>query len=218
MIMQKQQSSTQKFTEVEQVDHDIITFTNGNACLIVEISPTNFSLLSKDEQDARVFGYASFLNSLTFPIQILINNRRVDITSYIFLLDSEIRNARNERILDYMKQYKDFIVNLVKENVILDKRFYIVVPYSYLEVGAVKTISHATQKTSSENLLPEIKATLHTKAEGLLAQISRMGLQTRILEDKELVLLFHQMYNEEAVDESTNSPAKEQETSDEKKV
>ncbi len=216
--MSKTQTSTQKFTEIDSIDHDVITFINGNACLVIEVSPTNFSLLSKEEQDSRIFSYASFLNSLTFPVQILINNRKVDISYYLTLLAAEINSVKNERILDYMKQYKDFIENLVKENVILDKRFYIVVPYSYLETGAFKTISHTTQKTSSENLLPEIKATLHTKAEGLLSQLSRLGLQTKILEEEELVMLFHQMYNEEAESESANSELNLPEVPAEKKV
>lgn len=203
--MAKTQTSTQKFTEIVFIDNDIVGFTNGNACLIVEIAPTNFSLLSKEEQDSRVFGYASFLNSLTFPIQILINNRRVDITSYISLLDIEIKNSKNELILNYMKQYKDFIVNLVKENIILDKRFYVIVPFSYLETGAVKTITNVTKKVTTENILPEIKATLHTKAEGLLSQIGRMGLQTRVLEGDELISLFHLMYNEETESSSTGN-------------
>jgi len=204
--MAKVQTSTQKFTELDQINHDIVIFMNGSACLIIEVSPTNFSLLSRDEQDARVFGYASFLNSLTFPIQIIINNRRVDISSYVSLLDQEIKKSNsNQQVSTYMQQYKDFVETLVKENVILDKRFYIVVPFSYLETGAIKTITHAAQKNSSDEMLPAIKTSLHTKAEGLLTQLSRLGLQTRILEEKELTALFHQMYNEESEQSSANS-------------
>src|SRR6267142_2497827 len=94
-------TSTQKFTEIDQVSRDVVSFTNGNACLIIEVSPTNFALLSREEQDARIFAYASFLNSLTFPIQILINNKRVDISIYINLIAAEISSSRNELVTAY---------------------------------------------------------------------------------------------------------------------
>jgi hypothetical protein len=104
-----------------------------------------------------------------------------------------------------MKQYKNFVENLVKENVILDKRFYIVIPYSYFEGGGIKSISLMPQKQSTGDNLPEIKTSLHSKAEGILSQLSRIGLQTKVVEEDELVALFHQMYNEEAEDQSANS-------------
>ena len=197
--MPKTQTSTQRFTEIDKIAEDIVLFTNGNACIVIEVSPTNFSLLSKEEQDSRVFAYASFLNSLTFPIQILINNKRVDISSYITLIAQELHQAKNPQVVHYMEQYKAFVENLVKQNIVLDKRFYITVPYSYLEKGALQTLGLAPSKSSGSDLLPEIKATLHTKSEGLITQLSRIGLQTKVLEEKELTSLFHQMYNEATV-------------------
>ena len=68
---QKVRSTTQKFTEIEDIIDNIVLLSSGNACLIIEVKATNFALLSKEEQDAKVFAYAALLNSLSFPIQIL---------------------------------------------------------------------------------------------------------------------------------------------------
>lgn len=193
-------TSTQKFTEIADIKNDIVIFHNGSASLIIEVSPTNFALLSKEEQDAKIFAYASFLNSLTFPIQILINNKRVDISIYIKLLDTEIAKAKDSKVQQYMKGYQAFIGELVKQNIVLDKRFYIVVPYSYMEAGAVSTISHVGETDAKEIQYGQIKASLHTKAEGLISQLQRINLQTRVLEDDDLIALFHQMYNEEDIE------------------
>src|SRR6266480_3908310 len=151
MPSQKVQASTQKFTQIQDIIDDVVLFDGGGACLVIEVSSTNFALLSSDEQEAKIQAYASFLNSLTFSIEILINNRRVNITSYISLLDDEIVKLDDPLIIQYMQLYKSFIEQLVKENIVLDKRFYIIIPYSYLEGGAVKTISSAT---TSKNAAP----------------------------------------------------------------
>lgn len=195
---QSSQASTQKFTRIKDITDNVVLFDDGNASLVIEVSSTNFALLSIDEQEAKIGAYASFLNSLTFTLQIIINNRRVNISVYLDLLDQEIKKLQDPIVIQYMQLYKGFIQQLVKQNVVLDKRFYIVIPYSYLEVGAVKTISAAGGKqTPQEANIAGIKATLHSKAEGVRNQLARMNLQTKILEKDDLINLFHQMYNPE---------------------
>lgn len=205
---QMSQASTQKFTQLKDIVDNIVLLQDGNACLVIEVSSTNFALLSIDEQEGKIQAYAAFLNSLTSPIQIIINNRRVDITSYIYLLESEIEKLQDPLVVQYMQLYKSFIQELVKQNVILDKRFYIVIPYSYLEVGAVKTISSAAVQTSQEKNILGIKTSLHSKADGIRNQLGRINLQTKILEKNELINLFHQMYSPEESTASQNAVIK----------
>ena len=71
MAAQKIHSTTQKFTEIVDFADDIVLLEGGNACMIIEITASNFALLSKREQDSRIVSYAGMLNSLSFPIQIL---------------------------------------------------------------------------------------------------------------------------------------------------
>lgn len=197
MSKQRAQASTQKFTQVQDIINDIVMLNSGNAFIVIEVSPANFALLSVDEQEAKIGAYAAFLNSLTFPIQIVVNNRRVNITSYIQLLNDEINKLQDPIVMQYMEMYKTFITQLVKENIVLDKRFYIVVPYSYLEVGAIKSMSQTGQKSEA---IVGIRATLHSKSDSIRNQLSRLNLQTRVLEKVELIKLLHQMYNPESSD------------------
>lgn len=199
--VQKIQASTQKFTQIEDIVDDIVVLSGGSACLIIEVSSTNFALLSVEEQETKIQAYASFLNSLTFPIQILVNNRRVNISAYLEVLDKEISKLQDTIVIQYMQLYKNFIQQLVKQNIVLDKRFYIAIPYSFLEGGAVKTISSAAKQDT--NIMP-MKASLHSKAEGIRNQLQRINLQTRILEKDELIKLYHQMYNPEDSNSTQN--------------
>ncbi len=203
---QKQRSTTQRFTEIVDVTDNMAVFSSGNACLIIEVTATNFALLSKEEQDAKIFAYSSLLNSLSFPIQIFIRSKKIDISSYLKLLDQEARKTQNQALGSRIGQYKDFVQELVRVNIILDKKFYIVVPYSYLEAGvsgAQATInkSQAQKKT----IILAAKTTLDLKAKSLSSQLQRLNLFAKTLEKEELTKVFYEIYNRDLVE--TNQAA-----------
>lgn len=195
MPKQTSPNSTQRFTEIKDISGEIVVFAGNNACLIIEIAAINFSLLSKDEQDARVSAYSSFLNSLSFPVQILAINKRVDISAYIKLLDEQIKSMIDPKVASYMNQYRQFIEALVKQNVVLDKRFYAVIHYSNLEQGAVKVASTGSS-SSDKDFINEATVALRAKAEGIRAQLERMNLPTKILEQDQILELFANLYGQ----------------------
>src|SRR3989338_7412211 len=88
-------ATTQEFLEIEDIIDDIIILTNGSAALIIETTAVNFGLLSEEEQDGLIYAYASFLNSLSFPLQIVILSKRMDISLYIEYLESEEGKTSN---------------------------------------------------------------------------------------------------------------------------
>lgn len=197
----KVRSTTQKFTEIEDIVDNIVFLTWGNACLIIEVKATNFALLSKDEQDAKIFAYAALLNSLSFPIQIFIRSKRIDISSYLKLLDQEAKNAENQVLAERIKLYRDFVQELVQVNTVLDKKFYIVIPYSPLEAGAWGTKTMAKRGLShKEAQIETAKSALELKAKSIHAQLQRLGLLAKTLEKEELVRLFYEIYNEDFVE------------------
>lgn len=178
-------TSTQSFTEVKDIKEDIVLFERGHACLVIELSAVNFSLLSPEEQDSKIFAYASLLNSLSFPIQIVIRSKKLDISSYLRLLEVQSQKAQNEELQNKIKKYRDFVANLVKVNTILDKKFYMVIYYSFLEkLSKMGSFDDAA------------KAALHSKASSLSSQLARLNLKTRILQKEELTQLFYDLYNE----------------------
>lgn len=203
MAAQNIKASTQKFTEIQNIQEDVVVLTGGNACLIIEVKATNFSLLSQEEQQAKIFAFASLLNSLSFPIQILIRNKRVDVSSYIKRLDQEFtvlssssavtaqHKEQHDKKMSYLKQYSLFVQELIKVNTVLDKTFYIVVSFSSLEKG----VSGVGMK--KDDFFLSAKAGLRTKAESILGQLGRLNLRSKILEKEQLIKLFYSIYNDE---------------------
>lgn len=198
---QKIHASTQKFTEIVDFLDNVVIMQGGNASMIIEITASNFALLSKREQDSRIFSYASLLNSLSFPIQILIRNKRLDITSYIKDLDEIIRTSKSPQLQAYIGYYRDFVQEMVTVNVVLNKSFYIVIPFSSLEMGVTggkQTKKSQKVKTAENSLPPGAAKNLESKAQSVLYQLQKFAVSARILEREDLVKLFYDIYNDGA--------------------
>lgn len=187
----KKGGSTQKFTEIVDVRDNVVIFTGQQAAMVMSVQAINFLLLSYDEQMAKIASYASLLNAVSFPIQILVHSKRVDISSYLKTLDYEMQKTPNEKLQAFIKQYRDFVSELIRVNTVLDKEFYIVIPYSSLEQGVSGVVS------KGEGFLAAAKATLTTKADSLLSQLARLNLRARILTTQELIKLYYEIYNQD---------------------
>ncbi|HEX8932097.1 MAG TPA: hypothetical protein VF810_03005 [Patescibacteria group bacterium] len=197
MAAQPITASTQKFTEIIDFVGSTVILAGGNACLIIEVTASNFALLSQREKDIRVYSYAGLLNSLSFPIQILIRNKLMDISSYLQELDTVITNTKNEQLANYVKYYRSFIQEIVTLNSVLNKNFYIIIPYSSLEAG-VQGVSQIqlNSKSQVEAFAQAARKTLEAKAETILGQVQKFSMSARILEKNDLIKLFYDLYNE----------------------
>lgn len=197
MAAQKIHATTQKFTEIIDFAEDIVILEGGNACMIIEITASNFALLSKREQDTRIFAYAGLLNSLSFPIQILIRNRRMDISSYISELDNVIKSTKNPQLAQYVAYYSSFVKEMVTVNVVLNKQFYIVVPFSSLELGVTGATQTQTKgQNQADSFITNARKTLQGKANSLLGQLQKFATSAKVLEKEELIKLFYEIYND----------------------
>jgi hypothetical protein len=198
MAAQKIHATTQKFTEIVDFADDIILLDGGNACMIIEITASNFALLSKREQDSRIFAYAGMLNSLSFPIQILIRNRRMDISLYIHELEEMMASTKNPQLSAYIEYYAAFVKEMITVNVVLNKSFYIVVPFSSLEMGVTGATQTQQKKQSQKDTFIEAaRKILQNKANSLLGQLQKFATSARILEKEDLIKLFYEIYNED---------------------
>lgn len=196
---QKIHATTQKFTEVENIVDDIVLFQGGSAALIIEVTATNFALLSAEEQDSKIYSYAALLNSLSFPIQIIIRSKKLDISSYLKLLDAQAKAIQNDLLANQIRLYREFVQELVKVNTVLDKKFYVCIPYSYMEKGVGAT-AMGDRKNAKSAFLEQAKAALHSKAEGIHSQVARLNLRAKTLEKEELIKLFYETYNDQTVE------------------
>lgn len=192
---QKIKATTQRFTEIHDIFDQIVILTNGNACQIIEVAATNFALQSEEEQRTKILSYAALLNSLSFSIQIFITSKRLDISTYIRSLEERINKAPNPQVASQIGLYKNFVSDLVKVNTVLDKRFYIVIPYSPLEKGVTGAKAGALGIASDPQIINQAKIALKSKSETLLSEILRLNLKARILNKDDLIKVFYEIYN-----------------------
>lgn len=192
-------SSTQAFTEIEDIDHDIVLFVDGSCAMVLTTTAVNFGLLSEKEQEAIIYAYAGLLNSLSFPIQILVRSQHKDITSYLRLLEEQERRQKNPKLVRGIADYRAFVAATVREKEVLDKKFYIVIPFSALELGVSPRVLFGSKARG----LPYDKAFIFEKAltvlipkrDHIMRLLNRLGLRGRQLTSEQLVRLFFGIYN-----------------------
>jgi hypothetical protein len=195
--------TTQQFIDIESIRDDLVILKDGSASLILETSAVNFGLLSEREQDALIYAFAAFLNSLSFPIQVLITSRKMDITSYLELINQQIKKQSSEKIKDQTRKYYQFIQSIVQENEVLEKRFFIVVPFTALELG-IKSGLAGIGKTPKKLPYPinyivkRAQTALFPKRDHVTRQLSRMGLSGQQLTTDQLIELFYTLFNLQA--------------------
>lgn len=200
--------STQDNLPIEDIVDGVVILKDGSASKVLQVSSVNFDLLSEREQGALVFAYGGILNSLNFPIQIVISSTTKDVTNYLSNLEAAKNSQQNEKLRERIASYKKFVEETVKRNDVLSKTFYIVVPFSSLELGiknAQKQILSSINPIkkevelpySKEYILEKAKASLQPKEDHLVRLFSRLGLEIKALNTKELIEMFYKIYNED---------------------
>lgn len=198
-------STTQKFLDIFDITNDVVVLKDGTVSLIMVISAMNFGLLAEQEQDAIIYAYAALLNSLNFPIQIIVSSKTKDATAYLRLLDEQATKASTQDKKDLIKRYQGFVGQLIKERNVLDKKFYVTIPASPAEVGMITPQTILPGKNEPV-LTREQKAAVIEKGLGvleprrdhLIAQFNRIGLYARQLVTQEIIEIFYNSYNPEA--------------------
>lgn len=196
MANQPIKGSTQDFVEVEDIIEDILLLKDGSCCVIIETTAVNFGLLSESEQDAIIYAYAALLNSLSFPIQVVIRSKKMDISAYLSSLDEKITNQKNDALKNQMQLYRNFIESTIKDNNVLDKKFYIIVPFSRIELGASGAIGGKKGLPYSKDyIIQKAKDALYPKRDHIVRQLSRLSLIGTVLSTPRLAALFYEIYN-----------------------
>ncbi len=185
--------STQDHLEIADIRDGFLLLKDGSVALVIQISAVNFGLLSEREQEAIIYAYAGFLNSLNFSVQIVIRSQQKDISKYIALLEDESKKQTNPLLVEQIKKYKDFVLQTVKENNVLDKKFYITIPFSSLELGPKSVV----KKIPAEEIIQKAKTALEPKRDHILRQLGRLSLRARQLTTSELTDLFYEIYNQD---------------------
>ncbi|HSW89521.1 MAG TPA: hypothetical protein VLH19_01475 [Patescibacteria group bacterium] len=200
------QSTTQKYLEIFDISNNLVIMQDGACSLVMRCTAINFDLYSEEEQDATIYAYAALLNSLSFPIEILIRSSKKDVTSYLDLLKDQEIHAYNPVRKNNIKEYREFVEQLVQERNVLEKKFYIIVTYTALEAGInvgsslIPGIQKKELPTLDKHAIIEKALTnLEPRRDHLVHQFARIGLFASQLNTQELIQLFYMIYNPEAV-------------------
>jgi len=194
---------SQQHLPVADITDDIVLYKDGGAALVMESTSLNFGLLSEKEQEAVIAAYAALLNSLSFSVQIVIRTQRKDISSYLIYLDAAAKKIANPKLTNLMAGYRRFIVDSIKKKNVLGKRFYVVLPFSPLELGVTKSFLSTTRRRGplpfpKSYVIKKAKVLLYPRRDHLIRQAGRLGIRLRQLTVNELVGLFYNVYNPEA--------------------
>src|SRR5690606_34388850 len=118
-----QRASTQSTLSIVDIKEDVVVLTNKRYRSVLQVKAINFDLLSEDEQDAIIYAYGSLINSLNFPIQIVVKTRQLNITAYLEYLERAKQTQSNPTLKNQIASYQDFVNKLVVENNVLYKMF-----------------------------------------------------------------------------------------------
>ncbi len=190
--------STQEHLDIEDIRDDLVILKNGRVACVVETTSINFDLLDGQEQDAKIYSFAAFLNSIRFPIQIVIRTQRTDIAKYLSLLDDYKSKITSQPIINQVSIYQDFIHNLTETTQILDKRFYTVIPSLQMPVVTTSFVKQLFGKkerlVNINQLLKKAKEELVPKRDTIIKNYGNMGIAAKQLQNDELIKLYYSVY------------------------
>jgi hypothetical protein len=202
-------ASTQQFTEIADIDRDVVMYADGSVAIVIATTAVNFGLLSEKEQDSIIYAYAGLLNSLSFPIQIIIQTKHKDISAYLNLLEDQERRQKNPSLTKSIHGYRLFVASMVKEKDVLDKKFYIVLPFSSLELGASPSMLFGGKKSTlpyeKSYIFDKALTVLLPKRDHIIRLLARVGLHATQLNTEQLIKFIFSMYNPGANAPDTSS-------------
>jgi len=202
-------NSTQNTLQIAEVRDGIVIMNDGSFRSVVMVKSINFDLMSPQEQEAVEYSYQGFLNSLYFPIQIFVRSQKVDLQPYIAKLD-KIRTEHDNMLLAMlMEDYINYIDQLSQQTNIMDKKFYVVIPFfpttdvqkaltqSKNFLSGLKALFDTKEQhvTINEANLENAKTELRNRVQSVLGGLMQCGIQGLPLDTQELIELYYDTYN-----------------------
>lgn len=195
-------SSTQAYLPIAEIKDGVVLLKDGTLRSVLMVSSINFALKSEDEQNALISSYVGFLNSLNFPLQVLMQSRRLQVKPYLEKLAKIEKEQTNELLQVQVADYRAFISEFVEIGQIMTKRFYVVVPYDPLSnkqkgfwTRTKEVIKPALTVRLKEERFKKRKADLEVRLRQVVGGLESMGLQVVPLDTQALIELFYSTYN-----------------------
>jgi len=195
--------STQQYLGIEEIHNGTVIMKNGGMRMVLMVSAINFSLKSEAEQNSIIYSFQNFLNGLGFPIQIVMQSRRLDLSSYLAKLRDEEKGETNPLLRLHMTDYISFVEQLLNVANIMQKKFYIVIPYQPIIIKKENILKKLSNLFSGKARKKEIvdfemhRKELAHRTEIIASGLGSMGLRAVQLGTLELAELYYSSYNPE---------------------
>ena len=194
--------AAQTFVDVAEIKDGVAVLKNGTLRAVLMVSSINFDLKSTQEQEAIVANYQNFLNSLDFPIQVVISSRKLDINPYISMLDLKEKEQPNELLRFQIAEYRNFVKQMVDASDIMTKSFFIVVPFALTEGSGEGFIDRIRTALNPKQIMLEkkmefesYKSQLWQRVDHITSGLAGTGIRMTALSTEELIELYFNAYN-----------------------
>jgi type IV secretory pathway VirB4 component len=197
-------SSTQSHIKIAEIKDNTVVLKDGSIKAVLVVSSTNFALKSAEEQTALIAAYQSFLNSVDYPIQILMQSRKLDIGAYLEKLKGIVQQQSNELLRLQTQEYIEYVAKLVEFASIMNKTFYVVITHgtAVTQKGFMHKFTNmfnpAGTVTMEKQEFEHNKELLFQRVDRIASALNGMGLKSILLTTEELIELMYNSYNLDA--------------------
>lgn len=195
-------TSTQQYLDIAEIKEDTVIMRDGTLRAVLLVSSINFALKSEDEQNAIISAYVGFLNNINFPLQIVIQSRELNIDAYLEALRKKEKEQTNELLKMQTNEYVQYIQELVAMSKIMNKRFYVVVPYNPMSdkqkgffSRLTDVLKPATLIKMKEKVFQYRKNELARRVDNIVSGLGSIGLNSVQLDTPGLLELYYNSYN-----------------------
>lgn len=194
------QTATQDFVPIKEIRDGVIITKDNSLKAVLMVSSMNFALKSGDEQEAIILQFQNYLNSLDFSSQIYIQSRRLDIRSYISLMEERRKEQTNDLIKIQTNEYIDFVKKFTQSVNIMSKNFFVIIAYTPSGISGKKGLFG---KKGSKEEMDRLKTETFEENRSQLEQrinivdqgLSRVGLRVARLGTEEMIELLYKIFN-----------------------
>lgn len=197
-------SSTQQYMDIQEIRDDVVILKDGSLRAALLVSSINFSLKSDEEQEAVIEAYTQFLNTIDYPLQIVVQSRRLQIDGYLDKLNAVEREQNNQLLKIQIRDYRQFVGELVKIADIMTKRFYMIIPYKpavdrpgkFFSALFASFTPAATIHLKREQF-DHYRSELLKQVDNTMVALQSAGLQSAMLDTQSLIELYYNSFNPE---------------------
>lgn len=196
--------STKELVEIADIKDSVILLKDGSLRAVIEVSSINFELRSEGEQTGILQNFQRFLNSIDFPLELVVNSRKLNMDDYLKMVDNIAENSTNELLKIQALEYGKFIKELLDLSNIMSKKFYAVLPFYVIEKPTKSGVLDMFKgmigsKGSIQQIKPEQMETYRTqlmqRADLVLDGLISIGLKANLMEGQDLINLYYSLYN-----------------------